>query len=80
MSSLTEDSLVQQTTANYFHHVLRWDSVYAYNEKVLGPDGTLGQCSENDIVLERYLRRALEKLNPDLPVVADESAIITNQV
>lgn len=75
MSSLTEDKLVQQTTAEYFREVLGWESVYAFNEEVLGADGTLGRLSENDIVLERYLRRALEQLNPDLPAVAYESAI-----
>lgn len=75
MGSLTEDSLVQHTTAEYFRDVLGWDSVYAYNEEILGPDGLLGRSSENEVVLERYLRRALEKLNPDLPAVACDSAI-----
>ncbi len=75
MSSLTEDKLVQQTTADYFRDVLQWESIYAYNEEVLGPDGTLGRSSEKEIVLERYLRGALEKLNPGLPAVAYESAI-----
>lgn len=75
MSSLTEDKLVQQTTADYFRDVLQWVSIYAYNEEVLGPEGTLGRTSEKEIVLERYLRRALEKLNPDLPAAAYESAI-----
>jgi type I restriction enzyme R subunit len=75
MSSLTEDTLVQETTAEYFRGVLGWESLYAFNEEVLGPGGTLGRRSENDIVLERYLRRALERLNPDLPAGAYESAI-----
>jgi hypothetical protein len=72
---LTEDTLVQQTTAHYFRDVLEWESIYAYNEDLLGPDGTIGRSSEKEIVLERYLRRALEKLNPGLPEAAYESAI-----
>ncbi len=75
MSEMTEDRLVQQTVANYFHDVLKWDSVLAYNEEILGPDGTLGRTSEKEVVLVRYLRMALEKFNPDLPAAAYESAI-----
>jgi hypothetical protein len=75
MSSLTEDKLKQATTAEYFRDVLGWESVYAYNEEFLGHDGTLGRLSENGIVLERYVLRALEQLNPDLPAIAYESAI-----
>jgi len=29
--SYTEDSLVQQTTANYLEQKLGWESVYAFN-------------------------------------------------
>jgi type I restriction enzyme, R subunit len=75
MSEMTEDRLVQQTTADYFRDALGWESVFAYNEEVLGPEGTLGRNSEKDVVLVRYLRRALEKLNPDLPAVAYETAV-----
>jgi hypothetical protein len=32
----TEDRLVQATTAAYFHDVLGWDSIYAYNDEALG--------------------------------------------
>ena len=32
MSEYTEDTLVQQTTAEYLEQQLGWESVYAYNE------------------------------------------------
>lgn len=36
----TEDSLVQQTTADYLRDVLGWETVFAYNEETFGPEGT----------------------------------------
>lgn len=72
---MTEDKLVQESTANYFHKQLDWHSVYAYNTENLGPNGTLGRSSEKEVVLTRYLRKALEDFNEDLPVAAYESAI-----
>lgn len=73
----SEDHLVQKTTADYFSESLKWDSVYAYNDEVLGEEGTLGRITEKEVVLVRYLRRALEDLNPGLPAVAYDSAIKT---
>jgi len=72
---MTEDRLVQATTAAYFCDVLGWDSVYAYNDEVLGANGTLGRLSEGEVVLTRHLRRALEKLNPGLPADAYDQAV-----
>ncbi|MFZ2654874.1 MAG: type I restriction endonuclease subunit R [Victivallales bacterium] len=72
---MTEDRLVQQTTAEYFRENLKWESVYAFNEEVLWETGTLGRLSEKEVVLTRYLRKSLEKLNPGLPPAAYESAI-----
>lgn len=67
MSRLNEDTLVQQTTADYLRDALGWESVYAYNTETFGPDGTLGRTDDGEVVLTRYLRQALERLNPDLP-------------
>ena len=39
--SYTEDTLVQQTTAEYLEKKLGWDSVYAYNNEDFGPDSLL---------------------------------------
>jgi len=72
---MTEDRLVQATTAAYFRDVLGWDSIYAYNDEVLGPDGTLGRRSEGEVVLTRELRAALQDLNPGLPADAYDQAV-----
>ncbi|MFN3093751.1 type I restriction endonuclease subunit R [Bacillus pumilus] len=72
---MSEDKLVQETTANYFRDELKWESVFAYNTETLGLDGTLGRASEKEVVLIRYLRQALKTLNPGLPEVAYEDAI-----
>ena len=71
----TEDTLVQQTTADYLRDELGWDSVYAYNHETFGPDGTLGRTSDKEVVLTRDLRAALEALNPGLPDDAYREAI-----
>ena len=67
MTKYNEDTLVQQTTAEYLENQLGWESVYAYNTETFGPDGTLGRESDEDVVLKRYLREALANLNPGLP-------------
>ncbi len=67
MSKYTEDTLVQQTTAEYLEQQLGWESVYAYNNEDFGPDSLLGRDSDRDVVLTRTLREKLVDLNPDLP-------------
>lgn len=71
----SEDILVQQTTAEYLENQLGWESVYAYNTETFGPDGSLGRESDEDVVLKRYLRKALAKLNPDLPDSAYDDGV-----
>lgn len=60
----SENVLVQDSAADLMHDELGWDVVYAYNTEVLGEKGTLGRKSYHDIVLWRYFRQALKKLNP----------------
>jgi type I restriction enzyme R subunit len=74
MSRLTEDSLVQQTSAEYLHDVLGWESVYAF-EETFGPESMLGRASDREVVLTRYLRAALERLNPGFPDAAYADAV-----
>ncbi len=66
-SGYTEDTLVQQTTAEYLEQQLGWESVYAYNNEDFGPDSLLGRDTDRDVVLTRTLREKLVDLNPDLP-------------
>lgn len=73
--SYNEDTLVQQTTADYLRDELGWHSVLAYNEETFGPEGTLGRLSDREIVLTRYLGEALLELNPGLPTAAYREAI-----
>ena len=75
MNKYTEDNLVQKTTAEYLVNSLGWnESVYAMQE-VFGAAGTLGRTDEGEVLLVRYLRPALEKLNPGLPVAAYDDAV-----
>jgi len=83
----TEDTLVQQTTADYLEQQLGWRSVYAYNNEVFLsnphpdplPEGEgkvcLGRGSDREVVLERPLRQKLVALNPDLPESAYDEAV-----
>jgi type I restriction enzyme R subunit len=73
----SEDRLVQQTFAEFLRDRLGWESIYAYNEETFGPQGTLGRLSERDVVLVRDLWAAVARLNPDLPVSAQDQAIET---
>ena len=74
-TSYTEDTLVQQTTAEYLENQLDWDSVYAYNNEDFGPDSLLGRSSDQEVVITRILRAKLIQLNPDLPDAAYDDAV-----
>ncbi len=74
-TSYTEDTLVQQTTAEYLKKELGWESVYAYNNEDFGPDSMLGRASDRDVVLTRSLRETLVELNPNLPDEAYDDAL-----
>ena len=63
----SEDRLVQSTFATHLEQKLGWDSVYAWNNETFGNNGTLGRFNTKESVLNRDLRAALRRLNPDLP-------------
>ena len=64
----SEDRLVQATFAEHLERVLGWDSVYAWNEETLGPDGTLGRADTKDVDPKRpYSKR------DDIIVISDEA-------
>ena len=71
----TEDTLVQQTTAEYLEERLGWESVYAHNREDFGPDGLLGRSSDREVVLTRILRARVAALNPGLPEEAYDDAV-----
>ena len=55
----SENILVQNSAGSLLQNELEWDVQFAYNKEVLGEDGTFGRKSYKDVVLTRYLRRAL---------------------
>jgi type I restriction enzyme R subunit len=71
----TEDTLVQQTTADYLEQQRGWRSVYAYNNEDFGPGSLLGRNSDREVVLARALREKLAALNLGLPAVAYDEAV-----
>ncbi len=74
VTAYTEDTLVQQTTADYLER-LGWQSVYAYNNEDFGPNSLLGRASDREVVLTRTLRQKLAELNPGLPDAAYDDAL-----
>ncbi|HOU21169.1 MAG TPA: type I restriction endonuclease, partial [Kiritimatiellia bacterium] len=71
----TEDTLVQQTTADYLEKALGWDAVLAYNNEDFGPNSLLGRLTDREVVLTRVLRATLAELNPGLPDAAYDDAV-----
>ncbi|HRJ76299.1 MAG TPA: type I restriction endonuclease, partial [Anaerolineales bacterium] len=70
-----EDALIEQPAIRLFKDGLGWESVDCYDE-TFGANGTLGREHKGEVVLISRLRTALIKLNPRLPAVAIESAIV----
>lgn len=59
----SENILVQESAGNLLRDELGWDVKFAYNTEVLGEDGTFGRKSYKGILLVRYFRAALKRLN-----------------
>jgi hypothetical protein len=55
MPPYNEDTLVQQTTADFLEKELGWESIYAFDE-TLGSNGLLGRENRKEVILTRYLR------------------------
>jgi len=49
MTAYTEDTLVQQTTAEYLEQQLGWDSVYAYKHEDFGLASLMGRLMNGEI-------------------------------
>ncbi len=59
----SENTLVQKSAGELLHDELGWDVIFAYNQETLGENGTLGRKSYNEVLLTRYLTKALRRLN-----------------
>ncbi len=75
MSAEYSEDRLQDTTAAYFKHALKWRSLFAYNTETFGPDGSLGRKDTSEVVLTRTLDEKLRALNPGLPDAAYEQAV-----
>lgn len=60
----SENILVQESAGNLLRDELGWEVEFAYNTEVLGENGSFGRTSYHEILLVRYFRQALKKLNP----------------
>lgn len=72
----SENILVQESAGKVLEN-LGWEVVFAYNTEVLGPDGTLGRTSYREILLTRYLKKALFENNEWMTESYADSAIKT---
>ena len=59
----SENKLVQDRAGNLLRDELGWEVSYAYNTEKLGVNGTFGRKSYREIVLWRYFKDAVFKLN-----------------
>lgn len=70
----SENKLVQDSAGNLLQNELQWDVKYAFNQEILGEDGTFGRKSYREILLKRYVKEALKRLNAWItPVQIDEA-------
>lgn len=77
MNEYSENILVQESAGQLLHDELDWDMMTAYNQEVLGENGTFGRKSYHEVLLKRYVRQALRKLNPWMNDTQVEQAIST---
>ena len=73
MNEYTEDFLVEQPAMQLLKN-MSWDIKNCYDES-FGKDGTLGRETASDVVLVRYLREAIKRLNPDANADAVKMAV-----
>jgi type I restriction enzyme R subunit len=71
----SEDRLIEKTSIDIFRDVLHWNIEYAFDREDFGPEGLLGRNSKKEVLLHRYLRGALQELNPGLPDAAYNQAV-----
>ena len=70
----SENILIQESAGHLLERELGWEVAYAYNTEKLGETGTFGRKSYHEILLTRYFREALLRLNPWItPAQMDEA-------
>lgn len=59
----SENILVQESAGHLLEDELGWEVKFAFDTEVLGENGTFGLKSYKEILLARYFREALKRLN-----------------
>lgn len=77
MSYDYSENILVQESAGHLLEELEWRVEFAYNTEVLGENGTFGRKSYKDILLVRYFREALIRLNPWITAELVEDALKT---
>lgn len=70
----SEDALIENATEEVLIE-LGWKVVTAWQNESFGEQGLLGRDNKTEVVLERYVLAALQRLNPNLPELAYSRAI-----
>ena len=73
----SEDQLIQKSTAELLEKELGWKSVYAFDNEVLGEQGTLGRKTQCEVVLTRHLHMSLKRQNPWMMDKQMTEAVVT---
>ncbi len=60
----SENALVQKSAGHLLERELDWEVAFAHNTEKLGKNGTFGRTSYREVLLTRYFREALQRLNP----------------
>lgn len=60
----SENLLVQESAGNLLRDELGWNVQYAYNTEIISKEGPFGRESYKEILLCRYFKNAVKKLNP----------------
>lgn len=71
----SENTLVQESAGHLLKDELGWEVYYAYNTEKLGVNGTFGRKNYREIVLWRYFKDAVFKLNPWMTDAVYEDAV-----
>lgn len=74
MNPYGEDILVEQTAIELFQ-ALGWETVVAFDSEDFGTDSLLGRSNKKEVLLNRYVLKALQKFNPELPSEAYQQAL-----
>lgn len=70
----SEDGLIESATQDVLLE-LGWKVLTAWANESFGSEGLLGRENKSEVILRRYLIKALKDLNPELPDTAYQQAI-----